>query len=821
MGKISLSLVILIALYNPVSICNNISYQSHQGDDSLKIIEKVYLHTDRDCYYPGDDIWFKAYLIDASYRLLSNHSNNLHVELISPASKIIESRIIRLNEGLGNGDFRLPEDLKSGRYRIRAYTNYMRNFDDQLFFNKDITIINSSDNLKAFSDNTKYINNKLEISFFPEGGSLVNNISSNVAFKAVNAIGEGCDITGEIYSSTGDKVTTIKSTHLGMGTFSLKPLPGLKYYAIVKSVTGDEAKSEIPGSFSSGVTLNISRNDSNELVIVVRTNIETLPLVLDHDLTLTVSARNIPYKAAVFKIKSLIKRFIFPTKDLPDGIAMFTLSGLDKLPLCERLVYIQNNEEVRVKVETDKRVYKQRDSVSVKISLSKNSGIAQETFLSLSAAERISANSSSQFPSTISSWFLLESDVHGPVEEPSYYFDPSNPNRLEDLDLLLLTQGWRDFEWKYKGMNYLPETGFTVSGRLRKLFANVPLENSKVNIAILRNENSIICTLPTDSSGRFNLKGVDLTGDARLVVSGQGKKEHLQGWILMDSLKYSSAEVQEKIIQSMLLLNDNPLLKENINENTKALIQDAEIKQTIRKKYKLSDTISLNEVKIIAKRPESIQTSHIISSRQMYGSPDKEFIVTPQLQNSQNLISLINGRFTGVWVIRNPEPWMKDSQIRIRGGKGQPLFVLDGMIVTFEDVNSIPVSIIDRIDILYPGAAASIYGMHGEGGVISVITRTIDTYPTRQILYSVNIKFSGYNEPRIFYSPKHSSTAESDYNPDLRTTLFWEPNIKLENNQDLYLKYFNADNSSTIKVIVEGITTTGVPVTASTEYDVR
>jgi hypothetical protein len=821
MGKTCLSLVILIALGNQVCIGKNADYQSLPEDDSLKIVEKVFLHIDRDCYYPGDDIWFKAYLIDASYRLLSNHSNNLHVELISPASKIIESHIIRLNEGLGNGDFRLPEDLKSGQYRIRAYTNYMRNFDDQLFFNKDITIINASDNVDVFSKNTKYINNKLEISFFPEGGSLVDNVTSNVAFKAVNAIGEGCDITGEIYSSTGDKVTTFRSTHLGMGTFSLKPLPGLKYYAIVKNLSGDEVNSEIPRSFSTGVAINISKNNSNELIVTVRTNIETLPLVLDHDLTLIASARNIPYKAVIFRMKSLIKRFIFPTEDLPDGIAMFTLSGLDNLPLCERLVYIHNNEDVSVNIETNKTVYKQRDSVSVKISLSENSEIAQEAFLSLSAAEKISTNISSQFPSAISSWFLLESDVRGPVEEPSYYFDPSNPKRLEDLDLLLCTQGWRDFRWKYENMTYPAETGFTVSGRLRKLFANVPLENSNVNIAILRNENSIICTLPTDSSGRFNLKGVDLTGDARLVVSGQGKKEHLQGWVLMDSLNYLPAAVQEKIIQLKLLLNDNPLLKENIIENTKALIQDAEIKQTIRKKYKLSDTISLNEVKIIAKRPESMQTSHIISSRQMYGSPDKEFIVTPQLQNSQNLISLINGRFTGVWVMRIPEPWMKDSQIRIRGGRGQPLFVLDGMIVTFEDVNSIPVSIIDRIDILYPGAAASIYGMHGEGGVISVITRTIDTYPTRQILYSVNIKFSGYNEPRIFYSPKHSSTVESNYNPDLRTTLFWEPNIKLENNKDLYLKYFNADNSSTIKVIVEGITTTGIPVTASTEYDVR
>lgn len=127
--------------------------------DSLQIIEKVYLHTDRDSYYPGDDIWFKAYLIDATDRLLTSHSYNLHVEMISPDSKIIESRIIKLNEGLGNGDFRLPDTIRSGQYMLRAFTNYMRNFGDQLFFNKDITIINPTDASKTFSDTTDYIRN--------------------------------------------------------------------------------------------------------------------------------------------------------------------------------------------------------------------------------------------------------------------------------------------------------------------------------------------------------------------------------------------------------------------------------------------------------------------------------------------------------------------------------------------------------------------------------------------------------------------------------------------------------------------------------------
>jgi uncharacterized protein YfaS (alpha-2-macroglobulin family) len=88
-------------------------------------------------YSPGDNIWFKGYLIDATNRLLTDHSHNLHVELISPDFKIIDNRIVRLDEGLGNGDFQLPKTMKSGQYSIRAYTNYMRNFGDQLFLYKD------------------------------------------------------------------------------------------------------------------------------------------------------------------------------------------------------------------------------------------------------------------------------------------------------------------------------------------------------------------------------------------------------------------------------------------------------------------------------------------------------------------------------------------------------------------------------------------------------------------------------------------------------------------------------------------------------------
>ncbi|NJO90858.1 MAG: hypothetical protein HC831_19260, partial [Chloroflexia bacterium] len=67
--------------------------------------EKAYLHMDRTHYQAGENIWFKAYLTDAVSQKLSVNSNNLYVELISPDLKIIDRKTLRMETGLGNGDF--------------------------------------------------------------------------------------------------------------------------------------------------------------------------------------------------------------------------------------------------------------------------------------------------------------------------------------------------------------------------------------------------------------------------------------------------------------------------------------------------------------------------------------------------------------------------------------------------------------------------------------------------------------------------------------------------------------------------------------------
>jgi hypothetical protein len=161
-------------------------------------------------------------------------------------------------------------------------------------------------------------------------------------------------------------------------------------------------------------------------------------------------------------------------------------------------------------------------------------------------------------------------------------------------------------------------------------------------------------------------------------------------------------------------------------------------------------------------------------------------------------------------------PDIKGTKIEIRAY----MKLLD---VGWEGIMNLPIDWIERFDVLFPNSpAAMVWGERGKGGVISVVTRIgAPAINESKVYHSVNVKISGYDEARIFFSPVHHSTLESDYKPDLRTTLFWEPNIKLENNAETFVNYYNADNPGLVRIVAEGITSSGIPVTGQTEYEVK
>jgi hypothetical protein len=715
-----------------------------------------------------------------------------------------------MDGGLGNGDFRLPDNIKSGRYRLRAYTNYMRNFGDQLFFNKEITIINSK-NEQEETLPVKYAENKIQLGFFPEGGSMIDNVSSIVAFKAVNILGKGCDVSGKIYSANGDLITTFRSTHLGMGTFYLRPMPGMHYYSIFRGADSIDTRTDLPVSFPAGVTISSAINRKNELIITTKTNPQTLELVSEHNLLLTISTRREVIKKINYKINLPVTTLALPADDLPEGILMLSLSASEDLPLAERLIYIHRDAPLIIRIETDKPLYNKRESVSVRISFPEDSLSAVNGNVSLAIADKKLTESLSAYPTTISSWFLLESDVGGYVEDPSYYFDPSNPERYRDLDFLLRTQGWRDFAWKYNSTAFTRENGYTISGQLHKTYSKKTIEDSRVSVGIFESNNSVVTTLPLDSSGRFVLSDVDITGEARIVVTGINNKDRLKGVIKIDSVNYSPPEITDSI-SLVLALPDNKLTE---------LKSWYEVNEATRMKYKLSDTILLGEVDIISERRKDPQTIKIESSRSMYGIPDREIVITEQMQSYPYLIEVMRGRIPGMEVIGG----YPNYRMRVRGAGtiqaySYPLVLIDGNQASFQDLLTMPISFVERIDILQSIGSSMIFGFRGANGVINLITR-VGGAAYVKVNYAANINFKGYDAARIFYSPQHLQETNSAFAPDLRSTLLWEPDINLEGNKEVILNYYNGDNSSVIKIVAEGITSTGIPVTGHAEYEIK
>jgi hypothetical protein len=777
--------------------------------------EKVYLHIDRTTYNSGDDIWFKVYLIDALTNLPAAGIINLHVELIDTDSKILQSRIVKIDGGIGNGDFYLSDSLFSGRYRIRAYTNQMRNFKDPFFFFKEILVINPYDKGKDLIGEVQYVENKPDVSFFPEGGSLLDNVQSLVAFKAVTADGKGCDISGDLYSSSGEIITSFKSTHLGMGFFPFTPRKGLSYYAIVKSEDGSIIKPVLPKSFPTGLTISVFITLDRKLLLTVKTNEKTPPSVFNRELILNFSSRNLITLTTKIKINSLINNFIIPLDELPEGIIRVTLEGIEGIPFCERLVYLQKKNDVYLNVTTNKQEYKPREEVTVVITLSGDSSHSSGSSLSLSAAE-MQFTDSSLYSTSIASSFLLESDVRGFVEEPSYYFDPANKNRFPDLDLLLLTQGWRDFQWKYDSIDpFIHESGFTISGKVKAAFGNKPLEGAKLNIGIFGKSANQFLSSFTDPIGAFKVSEVDITDRNNLFITTTGKNERAVGKIFLDSMLYQPAELTDL---------EQPFRTKLLKTETYSLFrQEASYKLETRKKYKLSDTIKIGEVTISAKKTDPPEMIKVQESRRLYGTPDKELIVTPATENFGDVFSFMSGRIAGVRVLRgintNDPNFPYDVKISIRG-QGPALIFLDGL-----EVNNIsillflPMNMVDRVDVIMP---SPIYGMRGANGAVNIISRTgVRRGPAELGSNSARAIIKGFDAPKIFYSPRHDPKINSIFLPDSWTTIFWEPNITVEKSGKSTLEFFNADNSTMISIVVEGITKEGIPLTGRIRYKVK
>ena len=791
--------------------------------------EKVYLHFDKPYYMAGETMWFKGYLFDGTTHKIDSVSRVMYVDLINETNgKTIASRVLNC-DGSTNGDIALPDSLEEGVYQIRAYTNYMRNYSEEFFFHQDFKIYQGSIKNRLTDSNAQKMTEAADVQFFPEGGNSVIGLDSRIGFKALNILGKGVDVEGFVLDNAKDTVVAFRAEHLGMGIFNYTPESQKTYTAFVKEHDGKYRPYSLPYAHEQGFTMAVDNLSNKEKVKIFIAN--NSPKAADKSSEIIVVAHQRGQLVFMAKGNETQKSFglSIPKNKIPDdGIVQITLMNAKGEPLCERLVFNNQNKQINLKIIPDKANYKIREKVTANLEATDAEGKPVEGNFSVAVTDA-SQVIAEPHQENLLSYLLLSSDVsnlsgtdyysalRGNIEQPAYYFDKENTDANRHLDILMMTQGWRRFIWrdlmadKDPKMNNLLETGLEVTGKALK--PNGKIADNVTLTLVLKNDKKIpqFLTATTDSLGNYGFYSLDFFDTTQVFVQGMKKNGGKNLDVTINPLKPAP---KVRIVKTPY----NPM--EFNAQDLANFLKKANEAIELEKKLKLNKDQMLQEVVVKAKKYEESDT------RKIYGKASNTIKVDNILcAGATSVFQMIQGRVAGVQVSPNGSG---SYSVIIRGissftGSTEPLYLLDGMPVDADALSSITPCDVDNIDIL-KGADAAIFGSRASNGVIAILTkRGGNNYDySKDPVSGVTIqKRMGYNVAREFYAPKYDVSLADHVRPDFRSTLHWQPNVRTDASGKATVTYWNTDAKATMRIIAEGVSSQGFVGVAKVEYKVK
>jgi TonB-dependent SusC/RagA subfamily outer membrane receptor len=717
--------------------------------------QKVYLHIDKKVYRGGDDLWIKAYLLNGTDHLPDTLSTNLYIEIMSPGQTRVQIKRLQILNGFGVGDFHLSDTLPEGLYQIRAFTAWMKNFDADFYYKRNFQVMNP-EYTKLISPKEARENKKdlrkmfgtdytgVDLQFMPEGGYLVNGLESVVGFKAVNKPGKGVDIEGEIRDSKGKKVTDFKTLYKGIGTFRLTPVKGMKYFAVAK--TGNkEIKVPLPEPLDYGVVMHTENTPDHVVVHFVSNRQSNDPAANDLIVVGQIGGRI--YYSKTVRLDQGNAALEIPRNVFPSGVMQITAFSGRGTPLAERLVFINMLGSMKISYTIADSVSENGNKVLVKFLVTDRTNKPLPANLSM-AVLKVNDDETEVNRDNILSNLLLVSDLKGYIEDPlDYFMNPGESNDVK-LDNLMLTQGWRRFEWKdvlageYPEIKYKEEKGITVSGRITRDFFNLPLERCKVQLSIMDQYNDVF-TKYSGENGVFEFDSMVYFDTISVKIEAwrpSGRRN-----LVIQLPEYE----EDKVVG-------------HLGDYTLTTYSDRDKKEHRKKMY--AENLQLYKKE---KAEEAEQRKNSLQG--IYGEPDFVLYNKDFHMVNGNILDVMKGRVPGVMITGN--------NVVIRGlntlfGSSQPLYLVDGApVMDVNAVTSIPLQDIERVEVL-KGPKTSFYGARGANGVIAVYTKR------GEFLIRGKIEFDmlGYNTPRVFYQPKYEPDKEPPYN----YTIAWIPVIRTD-----------------------------------------
>lgn len=764
--------------------------------------EKVYLHHDKPYYLAGDTFWFKAYVVDAAKLEASTKSGVLYVDLISEDQQLVDRLTLPISDGESFGDFYLADDLQEGKYTLVGYTNWMRNFGEEIFFQKDFYVLGKQ--YKKPTDAKKPEIGKIDLQFFSEGGDMVAGIPNEVAFKALNADGLGASVEGAIYDEQGMMIVAFNDHFAGMGSFVFTPKAGTQYIAKLKKGNGESEEYSLPEIKDQGWVLHIDEvSDPVNILVTVRTTIPESKTAMLFGISREklIHAEEIEIDASGTKTLSTSK------KNFPNGVIRFTLADHLGQALAERLVFVNQSNPNQVSLETDQRVYQPREEVNLSIGYK---GEVELSHLSVSVtADQLAYTPDHQ--ENIRTYLLLSADIKGHIEFPDYYFGSDDIERLAALRHLMMTQGWSRFGWdgivsgNFPLMRFSNELDLNIRGKLEKANGS-PVEQGEATL-FLKDKYTTFMLTETNDEGEFSFRGFYFKGNIPVVIQGvdsRGRRDNVE-------VKIFENDYIPKIAENRILFNgktweDLPI---GFSPNPQQAVQgiETEIWGLELGEVLLQEVVVEGRADVYEPFKLHTRADAVIFRDQLPIAP------------SGNVLEVLQGRVAGLQVTQTG---MGEFTAVIRG-MGTPLYLLDGIPISESSLMSINQFDINRIEILRGPGTAGIYGGRGSGGVIAFFSETgamdeeVDPEGGKHIIVH---QAPGFNRTRQFYSPKYE-TAEYYDLPDLRSTVYWNPTVLVGPNSKREISFFTGDVTGRHRVQVEGITKDGQPISEVFYFEVN
>ncbi|KAA0991111.1 hypothetical protein [Dyadobacter aurulentus] len=752
--------------------------------------EKMYVHLDRPFYLVGETVWFKAYLLNGATHRFLDLSKVGYLEILDSENNPVVQTKFSMSTGQGNGSAQIPATIVSGKYKVRCYTNWMKNFSADQFFESDITVVNPFirfDPDRIVNDNAHY-----DVQFFPEGGRLVKGVESKIAFRAVAADGKGIRFNGAIVNAQNDTVQKFTPEVSGIGNFTFTPKEGETYKAFVTDAKGLKSEYQFPAVEDAGYVMQVKDSTETWLKVSVSARLNTDEPTYIYMLAHTRQANPVIEKKAVVRNRAV---FLLDKSKLGEGISHITIFNEKVKPVTERLYFKRPKAKLEVDAQLA-RTFITREKVV--LNLSSSVAAATDQMSNLSVAIYLDDSIKGDLQQDINTYLWLTSDLKGTIESPEYYFSNATEESDRQIDNLMLTHGWRRLNWEGvfgsqppKFANLPEYDGHFISGKIVDRVSGDPAKGKDAFLAAL-DVPARLYAAQSDQQGKVTFEVRRFIGPKEITVQ--------------TNLGIDSTYKIEILSPFSKQYSPNPL---------PAFYFDKTFENQL-----LTRTINMQTVNSYIPRVYNQKKPTLTDSLAFFGMPDEKYFLD-DFTRFPTMEEVLREYVKGVLVRRRQKEFhfrMIDKLLPNTYYTTDPLMLVDGIpIFDADQIMEFDPLKIKKIEVLN---SRYFLGPMTFTGIVSFSTYGNDLSGFELDPKVLVMPYEGVQAQREFYAPKYDGGNANSRVPDFRNLLFWAPNVVTDKKGKASLEFYTSDQTGKYSVVIQGITPFGVAGSKKLSFEV-